>query len=150
MILPISKILCPADFSDPSYEGLKAVVEFARHFEAALTVIHAVNPMPIMPGSFPSAGGYLQTVLKEIEESAKNSLQTILQTHVPDKIHAKALVVVGTSAQVITQAAVDEGADMIVIATHGESGWKKFIMGSVTERVVRLADRPVLTIHSSE
>ena len=106
MILPIKKILCPTDFSDPSYEGLKAAAELARHFEADLVLVHAVNPMPVMPGSLPSAGGYFPTVLKEIEESAKNSMETILQTQVPAEVRAQTLVIVGTSAQVITQAAI--------------------------------------------
>lgn len=150
MILPINKILCPTDFSDPSYEGLKAAVELAEQFNAELVLLHVVSPLPMAPGSFSATGTYLPTVLKEVEDWAKNSLQTLLEKQIPKEIHAKPLVVVGTPAQEITQAAITEKVDIIVMATHGQSGWKRFITGSVTERVVRLSDHPVLTIHTPE
>jgi len=150
VILPIHKILCPTDFSSPSYDGLEAAVELARHFDAELIVLHVVSPAPIMPGSFSGAGSYLPTVLEEVEDWAKNSLQALLEKRVPKEIRTQGKVVIGTPAMEIAQMAVAEKADITVIATHGESGWKKFLMGSVTERVVRLAERPVLTIHARD
>jgi nucleotide-binding universal stress UspA family protein len=52
----------------------------------------------------------------------------------------------GSAANVIVDAAANEEADLIVIATHGETGLQRFVFGSVTEKVVRLATCPVLTI----
>ncbi len=150
MILPIHKILCPTDFSDPSYEGLEAAVELARHFKAELVVAHVISPIPIVPGSVPTAGSYLPRMLKELEDSARNTLQSIVENRIPEDVSAKTMVVVGTPAQEIAQAAITEKANVIIMATHGQSGWKRFIIGSVTERVVRVSDRPVLTIHSPE
>jgi nucleotide-binding universal stress UspA family protein len=74
-----------------------------------------------MPGVYSPSGSYLPKAMKEIEDRASESLK-----------------------------AIAENVDLIVIATHGQSGWKKFWTGSVTEWVVRLADRSVLTIHSKE
>ena len=87
-------------------------------------------------------------MLRELEESAKNSLHAVVKERVPDDIQTRTVVNVGTPAMEIVQIASEENADLIVIATHGQSGWKKFISGSVTERVVRTAERPVLTIHA--
>jgi len=56
------------------------------------------------------------------------------------------MLVDGDPAQEICQAAKEKGADLIVIATHGQTGWRRLVFGSVTEKVVRLAPCPVLTI----
>ena len=56
------------------------------------------------------------------------------------------LVVSGKPAYEIVELAEKEKADIIVIATHGESGWEKFLFGSVTEKVIRMAACPVLTV----
>jgi nucleotide-binding universal stress UspA family protein len=55
-------------------------------------------------------------------------------------------VITGKPSYEIVNLADEESADMIVIATHGESGWQKFLFGSVTEKVIRMASCPVLTI----
>ncbi len=150
MLLPIKKILVPTDFSELSYKGIEAAVELAKHFKAELHLVHIVNPIPISSGSLASAGGYLPTLLEEIEASAKDSIQSIAKTHIPDDIQTYSNVYIGTTAEEITKIAATEDVDIIVIASHGQSGWKRFILGSVTERVIRLADRPVLTICSPE
>lgn len=106
--------------------------------------------MPVLPESLPATGTYLPTLLKEIKDGARNSLHNLARKEVPQEIRVQTMVVVGTTAQEIAQLAAAENADIIVIATHGQSGWKRFISGSVTERVLRFADRPVLTIHSPE
>lgn len=150
MNLPFKRILCPTDFSEPSYAGLEAAISLARHFDSELVIVHVVSPIPIVPGSFAPAGSYLPTILEELENSAKNSLQALLKERIPEDLSPRALVTTGTPAMEIVRTASKIDADVIVIATHGQSGWKKFISGSVTERVVRLSDRPVLTIHASE
>jgi nucleotide-binding universal stress UspA family protein len=150
VVFPIRKILCPTDFSEPSYEGIRTAAELARLFEAVLLVSHIVSPPPIMSGIYSPTGPYHPKALKELENKASRSLKTVSEERIPLGICVQTRVIVGTPAQEITKTAIAENVDIIVIATHGQSGWKKLIMGSVTERVVRLADRPVLTIHSEE
>jgi nucleotide-binding universal stress UspA family protein len=144
-MLPPKKILCPTDFSDPSYEGLKAANELAEYFSAELVVVHVLSSVPIMPAE--PVGTHLPMVLKQIEDSSRASLQQIENEKISKGITAKTILLKGSSADEIVRAATDENVDLIVIATHGQSGWKRWITGSVTERVVRMADRPVLTIH---
>jgi nucleotide-binding universal stress UspA family protein len=145
MKLPPKKILCPTDFSDPSYEGLKAANELAKYFSTELVVVHVLSSVPMMPAE--PVGAHLPMVLKQIEDSSKASLQQIEKEKISKEITAKTMLLTGSPADGIVRAAAEENVDLIVIATHGQSGWKRWITGSVTERVVRMADRPVLTIH---
>ena len=148
MILPIKKILCPTDFSEPSYDGLKAGSELANYFSAELVLVYVISTSQILPVSHEPAAALLPQILKDVEESAKKSLQQIAQDKIFKDIKVRTLLLQGGPAEEIVWAAEKETVDLIVIATHGQSGWKKFISGSVTERVVRLADRPVLTIQA--
>ena len=147
MVLPIRKILCPTDFSEPSYEGLKAADELAVFFSAELILVHVISAAQILSVS---AAEVMPQILKEIEESARHSLQNVVEEKTSRGTKVRSLILQGGAAEEIAKAAAKEDADWIVIATHGESGWKKFISGSVAERVVRFADRPVLTIHPTE
>ena len=61
-------------------------------------------------------------------------------------LKARALVIQGDPANQIVRLAEDEKVDIIIIATHGLTGWRKFMFGSVTEKVIRLAKCPVLSI----
>jgi len=149
-MLPFKKILCPTDFSEPSYEGLIAANELAQHFFAKLLLVHVVSPVPIMPAAYEPMGTQIPMLLKELGDSAKESIRKIEKEKVADGIETETFVLEGTPAQEIVRLAAEEKVDVIVIATHGQSGWKKFLSGSVTERVVRLASCPVLTIHGSE
>jgi nucleotide-binding universal stress UspA family protein len=60
------------------------------------------------------------------------------------------MVKLGSAAEQIANMAVAEKSDLIVIATHGLTGWRRFVFGSVTEKVVRLAQCPVLTIQQPQ
>jgi nucleotide-binding universal stress UspA family protein len=146
MILPIHKIFCPTDFSEPSYEGLRAAIELAQHFEAKLLLAHVINPSPIMPAVYSPSSSYIPRAMKEMENTVKDSLKKVAEQRIPEGIRVQTRLIVGTPAHEIAQTAIAENVDIIVIATHGQSGWKKLLIGSVTEQVVRLADRPVLTI----
>lgn len=146
--MPIKKILCPTDFSEPSYEGLKAGNELAGYFSAELIIIHVISTAQMISSPLEPAGTFVPEIIREIEESAKKSLDDVKREKITKGVKTSILLLQGRSAVEIVRAAKDERVDLIVIATHGQSGWKKLISGSVTERVARLADRPVLTIHA--
>lgn len=149
-MLPLKKILWPTDFSEPADEGLKIAIELATQFSAELFLVHVVAPMPTMQGAAAPTGFHIPTVLEELHESAKKSLDEIQQKRIPAEIKAHTCVVDGKPAHEIVQLAAREKIDLIVIPTQGESGWQRFFFGSVAEKVVRLADCPVLTIRAPE
>ena len=145
-MLPIRKILCPTDFSDPSYEAMKVADEIAVHFSAELTLLHVVTPIPVIPIHDDPTSFNLPLYEKEMEESAIKSLDQVAKERISKELKAQTLVVQGDPANQIVRLAEDENVDIIIIATHGLTGWRKFMFGSVTEKVIRLAKCPVLSI----
>jgi nucleotide-binding universal stress UspA family protein len=143
-MLPFKKILYPTDFSEPSYEALKAANELALHFSAELCLVHVVSPDAQTSPDLAGSG----LVLQEIETLAENSLQEVVRQRVPEELRTRQIVLLGEAADEIIQISEEIKADIIVIATHGQTGWRHLVFGSVAERVVRLAHCPVLTIRA--
>jgi len=148
-MLPIKKIFCPTDFSKPSYEALKVADEMALHFSAELILIHVVTPIAVNPVHVDPTGFNLPQYEKEREASSKIAIQQVSKEKISEGVNCQTIVVLGDPAYKIVALSSDENADIIIIATHGLTGWRKFIFGSVTEKVIRLANCPVLSIRVS-
>jgi nucleotide-binding universal stress UspA family protein len=149
-MIPFQKILCPTDFSEPSCEAIKAANELALHFAAELSIVNVVAPIPTLdvPASVPAGGFNIAQYEQELEDSAKRAIHKIVDEKISKEVSVHPIVVVGEAAHQIVQIAEETEADLIVIATHGRTGWRRFLFGSVAERVVRLATCPVLTIQA--
>ena len=145
-MLPIKKIIVPADFSEPSRDGLRQACELAEHFGAELLVVHVNAPVPIIPAGHGAVPFNVEGYRQEVEKVSKTRLEEFVAAEKPASVSATALIREGEVADEIVRAAEESNADLVVMATHGYSGWKKFILGSVTEKVVRIAPMPVLTI----
>jgi universal stress protein A len=145
-MLPLRKILCPTDFSEASYEALKAANELALHFSAALVLVHVV---PLVIDIPTSADFYTPSDVETAQADARKALQEVVEKRISEKVRIRTKVAVGDPGDEIVSAAGDENAGIIVIATHGLTGWRRLIFGSVAEKVVRLAPCPVLTIQSA-
>jgi nucleotide-binding universal stress UspA family protein len=145
-MFPIRKILCPTDFSEPSMLAIHAAAELAGMTGAEMILVHAVSPLPAYPHPDAGSGFDPTAYLQEMVTYGKESMQRLIGKEVPDKINARSMVLVGNPSEEITRAAENEGVDLIAIATHGATGWKRFLFGSVAERVVRLSPCPVLTV----
>lgn len=140
------RILCPVDFSEPSHVGLETAVEMADRFSAELLIVHVVRPVPLAAVPQPTPAFDVVTYQNELAKSAKEGMEKLVREHVPDGIRARTLVARGDPAQEIARTADEEKADLAVMATHGESGWQRFVFGSVTEKTVRVSPCPVLTV----
>jgi nucleotide-binding universal stress UspA family protein len=149
-MLPIKKIISPTDFSELSDMGLKAAIELTEHFSAELLVVHVVAPISAVATSAAPAAHYLPEVMDNIRNNAENSLERTMEKNVPGTLRAKAVLLEGSPADEIGEYAKEVNADLIVIATHGQSGWRRFMFGSVTEKVMRLSKSPVLIIGAPE
>ena len=149
-MLQVNRILCPVDFSTPCYEALAQARELASHFSAQMILLHVVSPIPVIPNStFPSAA-HVPDLLNEMEDSARQSLAEVEKEMAEKGIESRCLVLHGSPADQIVSAASTEKADLVVIATHGMTGWKRVLFGSVAEKVVRHCKCPVLTIRSQK
>ena len=153
-MLPINRILCPTDFSEPSLEAMKAAVELAVHFNAKLCLVHVVAEVP-RPGWTSSFGLSPEVYAVELRDyeagmrrSADRKLRELAEAYKAGSLLIETVVGSGDSAAEIVRIADEQKADLITISTHGLSGWRLLVYGSVTERVLRLAHCPVLTIRA--
>ena len=144
-MFPVKKILCSTDFSEPSLEGVKAAAEFAAEYSAETIVLHVIPPVhTLTPPTIPS--GKVLEYYEELTRFAQKSLDELIDEKFSKDLSATARVVQGNPSDEIVRTASEEKADIIVIATHGATGWRRFMFGSVAEKVVRTAGCPVLTI----
>lgn len=150
VITPPRKILCSTDFSEPSFAALQIAGEWATHFGAELCLIHVVETQA-SPGLFL----WKEDIEEAMQAEAVQQLHTILRDHLPQLISARPIVRLGSAADEIAAVVAEEGADLIVIATHGASGWRgavsgtpmeHLLFGSVTTNVLRLTSCPILTV----
>ncbi len=148
-MIQLKQILCPTDFSEPSLEGLRYAVEVARMFKAELCLVHVAplfTPIPMDATlGVPLLAANTQEALRV--ESAKR-LAEFAANHLPPEVRFKLRLGDGPAASEIVRLAEEEEADLIVLATNGETGWRHLVFGSVAETVVRTAACPVLTIRA--
>ena len=149
MILPIERILAPTDFSSISERTLGAAAELAEHFRAHLFLLHVVPPVPLLPGD-PQDGMLMEipSYQQALQESADGRLRELARKIVPKGVGYTVSVCQGDPAREIVDSAERERIQLIVIATHGLTGWQHLVFGSVAEKVVRTSRCPVLTVRA--
>lgn len=139
------RIVCPVDFSEPSRGALAVAVEVARRFDAELTLFHAherpgvilpTGDLLVTPAMMADIEIHVERLLGELKREAESLGATNVKT-------AQGM---GTAFVEIIRFARDGCYDLIVMGTHGRSALKHALLGSVTEKVVRSASCPVLTI----
>ncbi len=144
-MLRIEKILCPVDFSEYSAKAFDYARSLAQHYGAALLLQHVVQPLTSTYPyyAFPEA---INEVFWQLETSAEQKLSELTARFAEGGFEIKRFVHKGTAPECILGLAESEGADLIVMGTHGRHGFDHFAMGSVTEKVLRKARCPVLVV----
>ena len=150
-MIALKKILVATDFSEPSDAALAYGRELARTFGASLTVLHIVDN--ILTRAYGADGIVLADpeLQREIETSAQRQVDAVLFDEDRKMLGAVGLVITSNSpsAAIVTYAR-DASIDLIVMGTHGRGAIAQLLMGSVAERVVRIAPCPVLTVRHPE
>jgi len=146
-MISLKKILCPIDHSDCSKEALKYAVSFAMKDEAKLFLLHVIDIRSFNEG--------LETISMQIpDEKTLEQLKTKLLDCIPEEIRndmsVEAIVVQGIPFAEIISTAREKEIDMIVIGSHGRTGISHMMLGSVSEKVVRKAPCPVLTVRQPD
>ena len=143
----IRSILVPVDFSDCSLAGLRYAVRFAKELGARIIVLHVTDLGPVMMttgrGDYDSPT-YIEAARRRCSDQIKGFLKRVNFDGVP----VDASAVAGYCPGAIYEAAAKEGADLIVISTHGRTGLRRAFIGSVAEGTVRHAACPVLVVPS--
>ena len=144
MTIAIQHILVPLDFSDHAAPVLEWVTHLAKQHGARVTLLHAYH----LPVEFQQLeGAYLPPDFwSNVKAEAEQSLSGLARDLKERGLEVEQLVREGYPASVIVDEAESQGADLIVIGTHGHSGLKHMLLGSIAERVVQKAPCPVLTV----
>lgn len=152
-MFPFKKVLCPTDFSEASLCGMKMANELAKHGDVEIIVINVHKPIPHLPTPRLQASEVVFDITeyeKHVIEDARQNLADVSAKVLDEGVTARLEVRMGSPAQEILQFANEEEVDAILIATHGHTGLKHIVFGSVAQRVVRRAKCPVVTIPMCE
>jgi nucleotide-binding universal stress UspA family protein len=142
----IRRILHATDFSGASKRALETAVDFAKQNKAQLFIAHVLVPNIAYPtDSYADPTLYIEIERNERRHS-ESQLKKIITNLQRSKVKATGLILRGTAADQIVRAARTRKADMIVIGTHGRTGLRKLLMGSVAGRIVSESTVPVLTV----
>jgi nucleotide-binding universal stress UspA family protein len=146
-MLDFQRILCPIDFSDASRHALDHAVAFAGWFGSRITGLHVFNPVflpnpPILFAEGPGGAMPTEADRRYLEDRLREWLAPAAATG----RQTDALFDEGSPAARILERATSLPADLIVMGTHGRGGFEHLVLGSVTEKVVRQARCPVLTV----
>jgi nucleotide-binding universal stress UspA family protein len=140
-------ILSPIDFSEHSQGALSDAVEIAKQFGSELLLVHAVPAIPRLTAA--SEIFHEAEFESELHKDAEERLQKLAQELSQQGLQVRSEVGIANEAGMeILRIAEHNHADLIVIATHGMTGWHRMVFGSVTEKVVRLASCPVLVLRA--
>ena len=147
-LLRFKKILAPVDFSPASENGFRYALRCAQQFGAEVTLLHVLEPLA--SARFAAIPGAI--AFPEIDYAeAEGKLCRLAAGRRPEHVAPPRWEVrTGVPSHEIVEAAREADVDLIVIATHGHTGWKHFCIGSTAERVVRAAPCPVLVVREKE
>jgi len=137
-MLPVHTILHPTDFSEQSHHAFCLACSLARDYGARLILLHVVAPSVFAYGE-----GVFVTDSEGLSLEASEKLNHI---EPGPAVRAERRVVEGDPIDEILRVAAENHSDLIVMGTHGRTGLRRLLMGSVAEQVVRRAPCPVLTV----
>ena len=141
------KILVPVDFSEHSQNALVNAKEIAKSYEAKIHLMHIIEET-IHPAYSLSGKSSIFDIVPNIKEDCEKRLKKMISEKIGDEVKTEIHIVSGQAANEIINFAKNNSMDLIVIATHGLTGLEHLLLGSTTEKVVRMSSCPVFTIKS--
>jgi len=147
-MLKIKLILCPVDFSEFSVTAYRYALSVAEHYQAKLVVQHIVELWRYPSASFAASASLYDEFCQAVCESGKEKLQGLVKNHTHDGVQLELVVHQGMAPDSILSFAQTLKADGIVMGTHGQRGYDRLMLGSVTDRVMRSSSCPVLAVRN--
>lgn len=142
----VSSLLVPTDFSENAGQALQYAKEIARNTTATLHLLHIVEPV-VYPADWSYAQVGFADIEQELYDNAQKELLVLAGVLVAEGFKVVTTVVRGRASDEICNYAKENNISIIAIGTHGRSGLEHFLFGSTTERVLRKAPCPVLSVH---
>jgi nucleotide-binding universal stress UspA family protein len=144
--MAIRRILCPIDFSDASAHALEQAAALARWYGARVTVLHVHLTIARAPGVPTPDAAVVQLPTAADVEALRAHAITACRPVAEAGVGLDVVITAGEPVRTILDQAAQLPADIIVMGTHGTSGFQHLLLGSVTEKVLRKATCPVLTV----
>jgi nucleotide-binding universal stress UspA family protein len=146
-----AEIVVGTDFSDPALPAVHAAADEARRTGARVTMVHAIEPIAMLPGPMDAGAaapmGALASGLKELEDLSRNRLAAALEEC---RIPGEAVLTYGSAAATLVRIAEERRADLMVVGTKGRTGLRRALLGSVAETVLGAAPCSVLVVRLHE
>jgi len=140
--ITIRNILLATDFSDVAKQALKYALGIASRYESQLHLFHCIDPTlynlidpSAVQNAYDDAGRYLLQLVSDLHREERTG-----------NIKLNTLVSAGDVINLLTDAVTNLNADLIIVGTHGRTGWRKAVLGSVTELVIDQSSCPVLSV----
>jgi len=145
-MLEVKLILCPIDFSEFSARAYCHALSLAAHYRAKLVALHIVELWRYPSVGFVTSVALYDEFCQSVHESGMQQLKAFVKCHTHNQIQPELVVQQGMAPDFILSFAQAQKADVIVMGTHGQRGYDRLMLGSVTDRVMRRAPCPVLAI----
>ncbi len=143
--LPPKLVVVATDFSPASVPALQNA-KFYASLGAKVLLVHVLDVAPFTRSRGPTK--LLEQAADEVEESTRSDLENTKNEHLADCDVEVSVVRHDSPGEALAEAAEKSEADMIIVGSHGRTGFRRVLLGSVAERVVRLATCPVLVVRS--
>jgi len=147
-MLHIKLILCPVDFSEFSVTAYRYALSVAEHYQAKVVVQHIVELWRYPSLGFAASAALYDEFCQAIAENGAKQLQEFVKNYTHDRVPLELVVNQGMAPDSILSFAQAQRADGIVMGTHGQRGYDRLMLGSVTDRVMRGASCPVLAVRN--
>ncbi|MCB9758507.1 MAG: universal stress protein [Alphaproteobacteria bacterium] len=148
--MPYRNILVPVDLSETSARALRQAIELARHAKGKLTLLNVGILPHVYSDELALGGGVAGPLFTQAGEQAakeqRHRLERLARQEIPESLEYRILVREGYPPQEILEQIADGEHDLVVMGTHGRTGLKRALLGSVAERVLRESPVPVLVV----
>jgi nucleotide-binding universal stress UspA family protein len=149
-MIDLHRILVPTDFSKYSQNALTYAVAFAEKFGAELHLLHVVQDLAVFIPDMIAVAPPVVPSVKEMTAAVYAAFDRLIEQNKLERFTFQRAVREGSPFYEIIRFAEEENIDLIVLGTHGHGGLAHMLLGSVTEKVVRKAPCPVLTVRHPE
>jgi nucleotide-binding universal stress UspA family protein len=144
----LKKVLLPIDFSSSSHVALDMAADLAKHFHAELHLVHVI---PMFPASTLADFVPESKFLQDARSTAERNLAKCNAALAARDVKSNSSVEVGNDISGnIMEVVMREHINMVVISTHGISGWHPLVFGSIAEKIVKLVQCPLLLLRSAK
>ncbi|WP_426964280.1 universal stress protein [Haloparvum alkalitolerans] len=138
-------ILVPTDGSPASDAAIDHAVDLAERYDARVHALYVVDG-----AAYSTLEAGAQVVVEALEKEGEEATDRVAEAAADAGVEAVSTVTTGTAYRSISDYVEENDIDLIVMGTHGRQGLDRYLLGSVTERVVRTADVPVMTVRQAD